>query len=141
MILRRASAADAPACAAIVRRWLDATDWMPRGPSAEELEATMREGFPVREAYVAEADGTILGYLSLDQSSDHIRGLYVGEPGKCVGRALLERAKVGRERMTLDTHMPNDAAHRFYAREGFVVLERDIAGSDGVPVQRMEWRR
>ncbi|TFL16923.1 GNAT family N-acetyltransferase [Jannaschia formosa] len=140
MILRRATAEDAPACAAIVRRWLDACDWMPAGPSEAELTEIMRDGFPKREAYIAE-DGEILGYLSLDPGSDHIRGLYVARPGEGVGKALVDRAKQGRDRLTLNTHMPNAAAHRFYEREGFVTLERDISGADGVAEQRMEWRR
>lgn len=141
MILRRAKATDAPACARIVRRWLAASDWMPAGPSLDELEAMMRDGFPQREAYVAERDGAILGYLSLDPDSDHIRGLYVAEPGQGTGRALVDRAKEGRDRLSLNTHMPNAAAHRFYEREGFGTVETDIPGSDGVPEQRMEWRR
>jgi putative acetyltransferase len=141
MILRRAVAADAPACAAIVRRWLDASDWMPGGPTEAELETVMREGFPVREAHVAARDGEILGYLSLDPGGDHVRGLYVATPGHGVGKALLDRAKEGRDRLTLNTHMPNLAAHRFYAREGFVTVARDRPGSDGVAEQRMEWRR
>jgi putative acetyltransferase len=141
MILRRATAADAPACAAIVRRWLDVSDWMPDGPSEANLTQIMREGFPRREAYVAERDEEILGYLSLDTGVDHVRGLYVAAPGEGVGKALLDRAKEGRKLLTLNTHMPNLAAHRFYEREGFVTVERDMPGSDGVAEQRMEWRR
>jgi putative acetyltransferase len=141
VILRRAAAEDAPACAAIVRRWLDAAAWMPTGPSAAELERTMRAAFPAREAFVAERDGDVLGYLSLAPGGDHVRGLYVAAPGHGVGKALLDRAKEGRDRLTLNTHMPNLAAHRFYAREGFVTVARDLPGSDGVAEQRMEWRR
>lgn len=141
MILRRATAADAPACAAIVRCWLDRADWMPAGPSRAELEAMMRDAFPAREAYVAEEDGAVLGYLSLDPNSDHVRGLYVAQPGHGTGKALIDRAKQGRDALSLNTHMPNRAAHRFYEREGFVAVERDMPGTDGVPEQRMEWRR
>ena len=41
----------------------------------------------------------------------------------------------------LRSHTPNHAAHRFYAREGFAVVERDLPGEDGVTELRMEWRR
>jgi len=140
MRLRRATAANAPACAAIMRHWLDASNRMPGGLSLSELEATMRDGFPRREAYLAE-DEEILSYLSLDPHSDHIRGLYVARPGSGVGRAPTDRVKKGRVRLSLDTHMPNDATHRFYEREGFVAVERDIPGSEGVAEQRMEWWR
>ena len=142
MKVRPATPEDAPACAAIVRAWIEATDWMPGGPSEAELEATMRAGFPIREAWVAEdAGGRVLGYASLKGEEDHLVGLYVAEPGQGVGRALLDRAKEGRDRLTLNTHVPNRAAHRFYEREGFALLEDDLRGTDGVDERSMEWRR
>ncbi|MBM2577542.1 GNAT family N-acetyltransferase [Jannaschia sp. Os4] len=140
LTLRRAEADDAPACAKIVRDWLGSIDWMPDPPAMEVIEAMMREGFPEREAYVAERLGTVVGYVSLDPDSDHIRGLYVAEPGGGVGRALVERVKEGRDRLTLNTHAPNADAHRFYAREGFAKVS-DETGSDGIPEHRMEWTR
>lgn len=136
--LRRATAADAPACAAIVEAWLASLDWMPERPTRAALEATMREAFPLREVWVA--DDPVAGYLSLDPEASHVRGLYVARPGGGIGRALLDRAKAGRDRLTLNTHMPNRAAQRFYAREGFRIVERDLPGADGVPEMRMEWR-
>ena len=138
--LRRATAADAPACAKIVRDWLGSIDWMPDPPAMEVIEQTMREGFPRREAYVAERNDTVLGYVSLDPDSDHIRGLYVAAPGDGVGKALVDRVKEGRDRLTLNTHLPNADAHRFYAREGFEKRGEETGG-DGIPEYRMEWTR
>ncbi|WP_043767245.1 GNAT family N-acetyltransferase [Roseivivax isoporae] len=139
MTPRRACPDDAPACAAIVRAWLDRTDWMPEGPDLRTLEEAMRAAFAEREVWVVGDPAE--GYLSFDPGTSHVRGLYVGRPGAGIGRALLDRAKEGRDRITLDTHVPNRDAHRFYAREGFRVIETDRAGSDGVPELRMEWRR
>lgn len=141
MILRRATPGDAPACAAIVRRWIEATPWLRNGPSRDTLEMLMREGFPIREAWIAEAEGATLGYLSLRPDEDHVVGLYAARPGRGVGKALLDRVKTGRVRLQLDSHEPNRAAHRFYEREGFQVVERGRDGADGVPELRMEWRR
>ena len=138
--LRRATAADAPACAKIVRDWLGSIDWMPDPPAMEVIEAMMREGFPQREAYVAERGDAVVGYVSLDPGSDHIRGLYVADPGGGVGRTLVDRVKDGRNRITLNTHLPNTEAHRFYHREGFAIVGEET-GSDGVPEYRMEWTR
>ncbi|MEM7644993.1 MAG: GNAT family N-acetyltransferase [Pseudomonadota bacterium] len=140
MNIRRATAADAPACAAIVADWIAATDWMPDGPTCARLEKIMREGFPIREAWVAERDGAILGYLSLKAEDDHIFGLYTAHPGQGVGRALVDRAKQGRTYLKLRSHTPNGAAHRFYEREGFVTIARDLPGDDGVSEILMEWR-
>ena len=136
--IRRATAADAPACAAIVERWLASLDWMPDPPSREALEAAMREGFPARKAWVAGEP--VAGYLSLDAEASHIRGFYVARPGEGVGRALLGHVKAGRDRLTLNSHALNQAAHRFYEREGFRIVARDLPGGDGVPEIRMEWR-
>ncbi|SFI57964.1 GNAT family N-acetyltransferase [Jannaschia pohangensis] len=142
MILRRATSDDAPACAAIVADWLRATDWMPDAPTRDQLEAIMRDGFPRREVWVAATeDDAILGYLSFAFDENHIYGLYVATPGQGVGRALLDRVKADRDRITLRSHAPNTAAHRFYEREGFRVVERGLTGADGVPEILMEWRR
>ncbi|MGR3484789.1 MAG: GNAT family N-acetyltransferase [Paracoccaceae bacterium] len=147
MIVRAGTVADAPACAAIVRAWLDATPWMPLGgPSEATLTAMMREGFPRREVWVAEdrdedhADGPVAGYLSYDPDARHVVGLYAARPGSGAGKALLDRVRRGRDHVWLLSHAPNADAHRFYAREGFEVTARDLPGSDGVPEIRMEWR-
>ena len=116
MSLRPGTAEDAPACAAIVRAWLAPTPWMPDGPSREELEAIMREGFPRREVWVwgepAEA------YLSLDREEARVAGLYVGPRGRGIGRALVGRVKRGRDWLQLRSHMPNERAHRFLPPRG-----------------------
>jgi len=139
MILRRASADDAPACARIVDDWVAATAWMPDGPGHAKLEALMREGFPKREAWVA--GNPVQGYVSMKAGADHIFGLYARVPGRGVGRLLLDHVKRDRDRLQLRSHAPNAAAHRFYAREGFHVIERDLPGDDGVPEILLEWRR
>ena len=136
--IRRATPADAPVCAAIVARWLAGLDWMPDPPSEDALVAALREGIPLREVWVAGEP--VAGYLSLDADAGHVRGFYVARPGEGVGRAMLDHVKAGRDRLTLNTHMPNRAAHRVYEREGFRTVARDLPGADGVPEQRMEWR-
>lgn len=144
LTLREAVAADGPACAKIVRDWLGSIAWMPDPPSLETLERVLTEGLPEREAWVAERRGAVVGYASLDPGADadggHLRGLYVAEPGGGVGKRLMDRAKEGRDRVTLNTHTPNVDAHRFYAREGFAIV-REETGADGIPEYRMEWRR
>ncbi len=141
MILRRATAADAPPCARIVSDWIKATDWMPDEPSRAKLEQLMRDGFPTREAWLAEQNGDVLGYLSMGAASTHIFGLYVKRPRQGVGRILLNRAKEGRDRLKLRSHSPNHAAHRFYRREGFVTIATELSGDDGVTEIEMEWKR
>ncbi|SDZ23124.1 putative acetyltransferase [Jannaschia faecimaris] len=139
MNLRRATAEDAPVCARIVDDWFAATDWMPASPGYDRLEAILRDGFPQREAWVA--GDPVQGYLSMKTEDDHIVGLYAAAPGNGVGRVLLTHVKQRRDRLQLRSHTANAAAHRFYAREGFRVVARDLPGDDGIPEILMEWRR
>ncbi|GFE63967.1 GNAT family N-acetyltransferase [Litoreibacter roseus] len=136
--IRRATADDAPACAAILNAWIDGTDWMPRTMSPDAIETGLRQGLPKREAYVV--GDPVAGYLSLDPAENHIWGLYVGRSGQGLGKALLDRAKTGRSYLKLNSHAANEAAHRFYAREAFQPIGAPWQGSDGIPEVTFEWR-
>ena len=137
--IRRAELTDATDCARIINDWIDRTDWMPRVVAAEEIAGMISAALPEREIWLV-GDPTE-GYLSLNPETGQIGALYLDAPGQGLGKALLDRAKVGREYLQLWTHEPNTAAHRFYAREGFEVVERKAEGADGLPELRMEWRR
>ena len=141
MSLRQADVADAGACAAIVRGWLDGLAWMPDAekPSVEDLTGIIAEGIPQRDFWVIGEP--VAGYLSFNVEEHLIAGLYTAVPGSGHGKALVDRVKEGRDFVQLWTHEPNEAAHRFYHREGFVTVERKAEGrGDGVPELRMEWR-
>ena len=136
--IRRAVASDGPACAAIVDAWIEQTSWMPRGIDLAGLEDALTEGLPKREAYVV--GDPVAGYISMDAESNHIWGFYVAEPGRGLGKALLDRVKAGRDYLQLNTHAANTAAHRFYEREGFHKVGGTWDGSNGIDEIRMEWR-
>ena len=78
------------------------------------------EGIAGAEVYVCEEDGRLLGFAGL--TGDYLAGLFVrpGEQSRGVGKRLLDRAKLGRERLTLSVYEKNSRAAAFYAREGFV---------------------
>lgn len=139
--LRRGTPDDAPACAAIVCGWLAGLDWMGVDhPSEAALTDILAEGIPKREFWVI--GDPVAGYLSLNPDDALIGGLYTAQPGSGAGKALIDRVKEGRDYLQLWTHEPNTAAHRFYQREGFKIVERKPEGrGDGVPELRMEWRR
>ncbi len=139
MQVRRATAEDAPACADIVNDWIDATPWIPRVHAREVIAQMIREGFPLREIHVA--GDPIDGYLSFNPEADHVVALYTARPGVGIGKALMDRVKDGRDYLMLWTHEPNRAAQRFYAREGFEIVDRNPEGGDGLPELKMEWRR
>jgi len=135
--IRRATAQDGAACAAIVDAWIEKTDWMPRGIGHDELVKLLSEGLPKREAYVI--GDPIVGYLSMDPAENHIWGLYVDATGKGYGKQLIDKTKQGRDHIQLNTHHANTRAHAFYAREGFVTVGEPWVGDDGISEIRMEW--
>ena len=138
--IRRADVSDAAACAGIVHGWIAGQPWLAVKPELADLVAVFETGIPQREVYVIDAP--VAGYLSMDPDAALIHGFYVDRPGGGLGKALLDRAKQGRDYLQLWTHEPNGSAHRFYWREGFETVERKQEGrGDGVPELRMEWRR
>lgn len=136
--IRRAIAADAPACAAVVNAWIDRTDWMPRAVPHDAIEKALHQGLPLREAYVV--GDPIAGYISIEAEKNHIWGLYVANPGQGLGKQLIDQAKTGRDYLRLNTHLPNKPAHRFYEREGFKQIGEPWCGDDGIEEIAMEWR-
>lgn len=138
-IIRPGRVEDAPACAKIVSDWIAGTDWMQAGPTYAFLVEAISTGMPTREFHVI--GDPVAGYLSLNPETSQVMGLYVARPGEGLGKALIDRVKDGRSYLQLRSHSPNTAAHRFYEREGFYIVERDLMDcSDGVPEIRMEWR-
>ncbi|MEM9854795.1 MAG: GNAT family N-acetyltransferase [Pseudomonadota bacterium] len=137
---RRANALDAPACAAIVHGWVSDQPWLVAAqPSLGELTEMIAKGIPEREFWIIGAP--VAGYLSLKEDEAMIAGLYTAIPGSGAGKRLLDKVKTGRTYLQLWTHEPNDAAHRFYVREGFAFVERKAEGrGDSVAELRMEWR-
>ncbi|MEM7519624.1 MAG: GNAT family N-acetyltransferase [Pseudomonadota bacterium] len=137
--IRRARAEDAPACAAIVTRWIAGTRWLTQGPTQEQVSAALREGLPKREAYVI--GDPVQGYLSMETEISHIWGFYVAKRGLGLGRLLMDHVKQGRDYLRLNSHAPNLRAHGFYRREGFQQVGDPWPGDDGVDEIRMEWHR
>ena len=147
--VRRAEPRDVPAMARIVNQWIDDTEWMKRDLPAEEIGNSLKNGLSQREIWVV--GDPVQGYLSPEVEKAHIWGFYCAETGAGIGKRLLDQAKVGRDFLSLNTHVPNKRAQQFYLREGFkpvgeldegkpstlVSLERREA--TGIRELRMEW--
>lgn len=139
--LDRATRADCPQMGRILLDWVEATPWMPRihprgsyGDFAELLKN-------VGEVTVARKGEKVIGFIAIQ--ADDIQALYVAEAarGQGVGKALLDHAKTGADRLGLWTFQANLDARRFYRREGFVEDQRsDGAGNDEkLPDVHMIW--
>ena len=141
MRIRRATPDDAPACAAILNDWIDGRDWMPRVHSAKDVMAFYAD-FVLVEREVWVAGNPVRGFLALDAEGAMVTALYVATPGQGIGRALLDHAKSGRDRLDLWTFQANEDAQRFYDREGFVPIGKTEGDNEeGLPDILLRWER
>ena len=142
--IRAARPEEAAACAEIHILARRAMTYLPQDlHSDEETREWMRRVvFAGQEVLVAESEGRIAGFLSLE--GNLVSNLYVRpEAQSCgLGAALLAQAKARRpEGLRLWVFEPNAGAIRFYEREGFRTLERtDGQGNEEkVPDRLMGW--
>jgi GNAT superfamily N-acetyltransferase len=145
-LIRKASAADLPACAAIINAYIDDTPWLPRTISREALEALFVPGLlDQRTLFVADQDGEILGYASLDPAKGFLPALYLKPEarGTGLGKTLLGAVKAARPQgFELTVFEPNTGARRFYQREGLIEIPESRVENteEGVPTLLMRWR-
>ncbi|EFL87595.1 GNAT family N-acetyltransferase [Ahrensia sp. R2A130] len=129
--IRNATPDDMLSCADIINDWIDATEWMKRGPSRETVESGFTHAMlDHRTLFVAQRGDGIVGYILLETSQNYIHGFYVAptERRRGTGRALLKKAKAGHPFLTLFVSHENTDAVRFYSREGF----REISNADDI---------
>ena len=146
MILRRAALADAGQVARLQRHVMRVS--LPYLPDLHTPEEDLRffseRLFPENEVWVAEADGVVAGYVSVEGAE--LNDLYVrpGYQGRSIGTTLLEKAKEQSPgELTLWAFQRNDGARRFYERHGFEAIEL-TDGSDNEerePDVRFRWIR
>ncbi len=139
--MRRGVPGDAPACADILKDWIDTRAWMPRVHTPEDVAAFYAD-FVFVERDVWVIGEPLAGFMALDRAEDCVTALYVATPGRGLGKALLDRAKAGRAALTLWTFQANADARRFYAREGFSEVRRtDGDNEESLPDVLLRWER
>ena len=140
--IRPATPADAPACAAILNAWIDATPWMPRVHPHEDVERHYREFVFQKRKVTVAVDAAPIGYLALDAEEGFITSFFLKAEarGAGVGKRLLDNAKAGAEMLQLWTFVENEGARRFYKREGFAEADRsDGDNEEGLPDILYRW--
>ena len=76
--------------------------------------------------------GTLtIGFIGL--AEDYIAGIFVrGEAqGRGIGKELLDQAKRGKRKLTLNVYAKNTGVVRFYQREGFRIAEEGVDEDTG----------
>jgi putative acetyltransferase len=92
---------------------------------------------------VAERDGVVLGFVTVDPVSGYLDQIVVAPEtwGSALAAALLDEAKrIAPGRLELLVNQDNARAIRFYQKHGFVISGADVNPRSGAPLHRMTWQ-
>lgn len=106
-------------------------------------ERWRQELVPVAHIVVAEIDGTLAGFLTVDPATTYLDQIVVAPEhwGTGAARALLDEAKrLSPAGLDLLVNKDNARAIRFYEKHGFVDAGEDRNPVSGIPVNRMRWK-
>jgi putative acetyltransferase len=98
---------------------------------------------PVAEIVLAEKDGALAGFVTVDPGTLYLDQMVVSPQawGEGVGAALIAEAKRRSPRgLDLLVNMDNARAIRFYEKHGFAYAGEGRNPVSGRPVNRMIWR-
>lgn len=81
---------------------------------------------PNAEIYVYVEDEKIVGFIGLNDN--YIEGIFIDSKyqNKCIGTALLNKAKELKDELTLSAYKKNTKAIQFYLKNGFEIVEENI---------------
>ncbi len=105
-------------------------------------ERWRRELVPVSAVTVAEADGKMVGFVTIEESG-YLDQIVVAPEvwGSTVAAALLDEAKtVATNGIDLHVNKDNVRAIRFYEKHGFFVGGEDVNPNSQSPIVMMCWR-
>jgi ribosomal protein S18 acetylase RimI-like enzyme len=142
--MRAARSQDLAVCAGILNDWIDATNWMPRVHSHEAVVGHYQNEVMAKRQTIVAVDATrVCGFVTMTKDG-FVTALYVEEASRNqgIGGLLLQRVK--RElspHVNLYTFEANTAAQAFYARHGFVEINRTTGDNEeNLPDILLEWR-
>ena len=96
---------------------------------------------PTATVIVAESDGTMAGFVTIDPSG-YLDQLVVApaHQGSPLATALVDEAKrLSPDGVTLKVNADNFRAIRFYVRNGFIDVGEDFNPGSKRPVRKMAW--
>ena len=106
-------------------------------------ERWRQELIPVAHVTLAEVDGTLAGFVTVDDKTMYLDQIVVAPEfwGSNVAAMLLDEAKrISPARIELLVNKDNARAIAFYDKHGFVFAGDDVNPVSGRPVNRMRWR-
>jgi putative acetyltransferase len=145
LTLRPYTAADEDAAIELWRRtWAQHYPHLDFNARVDWWRARWRnELVPVATIVLAETDGTLAGFVTVDPKSKYLDQIVVAPEqwGAGVALALLDEAKrISPNGLDLLVNKDNARAIRFYQKHGFVYAGEDKNPVSGKPVNRMTWR-
>lgn len=106
-------------------------------------ERWRNELVPVARIVLAERDGALLGFVTVDPKTMYLDQIVVAPEhwGSDLALALLNEAKrLSPRGLELLVNKDNARAIRFYEKQGFKYAGEDANPVSGKPVNRMAWR-
>ena len=98
---------------------------------------------PVAEVVVAETDGAMIGFVTVDPRTFYLDQIVVAPEywRSGVGATLIAEAmRISPSGLDLDVNIDNARAIGFYRRLGFLITGVGANPISGKPVHRMSWR-
>lgn len=104
---------------------------------ASERRAMSERWLPMAETLVYEADGVVLGFLSL--VGNEVGAIFVDpeHQRQGVGSALMDAANEARPHLELEVLEANSRGRRFYEAYGFRLVDRHTNEASGHPALRL----
>jgi putative acetyltransferase len=99
---------------------------------------------PVATITVAEVDGTMVGFVTVDPATFDLDQIVVAPEAWGIGVAsalIVEAKRISPDGLDLHVNTDNLRAIRFYEKHGFVVSGEAINWRSGAPVHKMSWRK
>jgi putative acetyltransferase len=106
-------------------------------------ERWRNELVPTTTITVAEADGELVGFVTVDPQTLYLDQIVVAPEawGADVAPALIAEAKrISPRGLDLKVNADNSRAIRFYAKHGFAAAGDDVNPISGAPIRKMSWR-
>jgi putative acetyltransferase len=106
-------------------------------------ERWRNELVPTAMITVAEADGHLVGFVTVDPQTLYLDQIVVAPEawGAEIAPMLIAEAKrLSPHGLDLKVNADNSRAMRFYHKHGFVITGGDVNPGSGAPIRNMSWR-
>jgi putative acetyltransferase len=106
-------------------------------------ERWRNELVPTATITVAEANGKLVGFVTVDPQTGYLDQIVVAPEtwGARIAPALMAEAKrLSPRGLDLKVNADNSRAIRFYEKNGFAITGDDVNPLSGAPIRKMSWR-